>query len=201
MSRKPMAALAMCALLAAACGTAGTPSATPSTTTASTIGTTAATSTPDTSAPGTTTATVQCRTEALRVTLGQGDGAAGHYYAPIVFTNTGHACTMTGYPGVSYYAGADQHQVGDAAAREPEQVPTIALRTGESAYAWLNQVNVDNYDPAACQPQAAAGLRVYPPDNTAPVVLPEPNARGCARHLAGQQQLTVRAVRAGIGPN
>lgn len=184
--------LAACALLVAACGATGTTAA-PSTTTSTTAsGTTTA---------GTTTVVVAaCRVGALHVSLGPGEGAAGHYYVPIVFTNTGRTCTITGYPGVSYYAGADQHQVGDPAAREAGTVRTVTLHTGESAYAWLNQVNVDNYDPALCQPVKVDGIRVYPPDNTSAVLLPEPNARGCSLHLVGQQQLTVRTVSPGAGP-
>jgi hypothetical protein len=148
----------------------------------------------------TTVATDACRTQSLRVTLGQGEGALGHYYVPIVFINTGSTCTITGYPDVSYYAGTDQHQVGDAAAHEPGPTPTVVLRTGESAYAWLNQVNVDNYDPAVCKPLAVTGVRVYPPDNTSPVLLPEPSARGCALRMVDQRQLTVHAVREDVGP-
>ncbi|QUQ64095.1 DUF4232 domain-containing protein [Kutzneria sp. CA-103260] len=195
---RTMVLAAACALIAA-CGTGGT-SAAPATTAATTPTTVIATATMSGNPPA-TGATTACATASLRVTLGQGEGAAGHYYVPIVFTNTGRACTITGYPGVSYYAGADQHQVGDPAAREPDTVRTLVLGTGESAYAALNQVNVDNFDPAVCQPVAATGLRVYPPNNTGSVLLPEPNARGCARSMVGQQQLTVRAVAEGSGPN
>ncbi|MFC0432012.1 DUF4232 domain-containing protein [Kutzneria buriramensis] len=185
MARLNVVLLAGCGVLAA-CATTSTV-ATPSTT-ASTVAT------------STTAAAAPCRTESLRVSLGQGEGAAGHHYVPIVFTNAGPACTITGFPGVSYYAGADQHQVGDAAAREPGAPTAIVLGPDSSAYAWLNQVNVDNYDPAVCQPVAATGLRVYPPDNTAFVLLPEPNARGCTRPMDGQQ-LTVRAVQGGSSPH
>jgi len=197
MSIRTKVVLAACTLLVAACG-GNTTTASPSTTTVTSATTSSTTSTAGT--PATTAAVGTCRTDSLRVTLGPGQGAAGHYYVPIVFTNTGRTCAITGFPGVSYYAGADHHQVGDAASREPGPIPTIVLGAGESAFAWLNQVNVDNYDPAVCQPVAVTGLRVYPPDNTGPVLLPEPNARGCVRPMAGQQ-LTVRAVREGASPN
>lgn len=185
MSIRTNVVLIACTLLVAACGVAGTGAAQSATRTESTAGST----------------TAACRTESLRVSLGPGEGAAGHHYVPIVFTNAGPTCAITGFPGVSYYAGMDNHQVGDAAARDPEPIQRVVLRAGESAYAWLNQVNVDNYDPAVCQPVGATGLRVYPPDNTAPALLPEPGARGCARHMAGQDQLTVRAAHEGLGPN
>lgn len=200
MSIRTNLVLVACTLLVAACGGAGAGPPTTTTTPAATTTATSTTTASTTTAAATTVAMAMCRTESLRVTLGQGNGAAGHYYVPIVFTNTGRTCTLTGYPGVSYYAGADQHQVGDAAEREAVSTPTVVLHTGESAYAWVNQVNVGAYDPTRCQPVAATGLRVYPPDNTVPVLLPEPNARGCALHMAGQQHLTVRAVRADASP-
>ncbi|SDW78873.1 Protein of unknown function [Amycolatopsis xylanica] len=153
------------------------------------------------SGPGTAEATTpervaRCSTDSLSVSLGPGEGAAGHFYVPVLFTNDGQAaCRIGGHPDVAYFAGADRHQVGDAAARLPEPTPTVVLRTGQTATAWLDQVNVDNYDPVACAPTPVSGLRVYPPGDTVPVLLTEPNARGCARHMDGQYQLTIRAVR------
>jgi hypothetical protein len=137
----------------------------------------------------------------MHITLGSGNGAAGHYYVPIIFTNAGATCTITGFPGVFYVGGADQHQIGDAATRESAATPVLVLRNGESASSWVNQVNVDVYDPAVCGPVSADGLRVYPPNNTVPVVLAESNARACANHMVGQDQLTVRTVQMGITPN
>ncbi|UKD57515.1 DUF4232 domain-containing protein [Amycolatopsis sp. FU40] len=143
-------------------------------------------------------ATAPCRTSGLDVALGQGEGAAGHYYVPIVFTNFGgDACALRGYPGVSYVV--DRRQVGDAAKREPGPVPALTLAPGQSAAAWLDQVNVDVYDPASCAPTPVDGLRVYPPDNTKPVFLAEPNARACAKHMPDQHPLVVRAVQDGNG--
>jgi hypothetical protein len=192
---------AVTVLLVAACGS-GTTTATPTTTT---TGVTSSTG-PVTTTPGTPTSSdapvfARCTTKSLRIALGSGNGGAGHYYVPIIFTNAGGTCAISGYPGVSYVAGADEHQVGDAAAREPVDTPMLVLRNGESVSAWVNQVNVDNFDPAVCGPVSAAGLRVYPPDNTDSVVLPEPSVRACANHLAGQDQLTVRAVQIGTAPN
>ncbi|MFG1643516.1 DUF4232 domain-containing protein [Amycolatopsis sp. NPDC049252] len=39
-------------------------------------------------------------------------------YTPIVVTDTGGPCRITGNPGVSFYAGSDHHQVGEAATRD-----------------------------------------------------------------------------------
>lgn len=147
-----------------------------------------------TSTPPATAVIARCATAALRVSLGQGEGAAGHYYVPIRFTNTGTPCSIAGYPGVSYFAGADQHQVGDAAVRDPGPAPRLVLQRGQSASAWVDQVNVDNYDPAQCAPEPVTGLRVYPPANTVPVLLAQPGARACTRHMDGQRPLAVQPV-------
>ncbi|MFE3171624.1 DUF4232 domain-containing protein [Amycolatopsis sp. NPDC059090] len=139
--------------------------------------------------------TASCRTSGLHLALGRGEGAAGHYYVPIVFTNSGRgACALGGHPGVSYVAGPDRHQVGDAAAREPGVAPRLTLAPGQSATAWVDQVDVDVYDPASCAPRSVYGLRVYPPGNTESAIVAEPGARACAKHMPGQRPLAVRAV-------
>ena len=64
-------------------------------------------------APGSPTAP----TSELKGSLGPEEGAAGSTYAPLVLTNAGtRTCEVRGFPGVSYVAGADGHQVGPAAA-------------------------------------------------------------------------------------
>ena len=127
--------------------------------------------------------------------------AAGNYYVPVIFTNTGAPCRITGYPGVSYYAGGDHHQVGDAAARDPGVTPVVVLQRGQTASAVVNQVNVSHYDAEPCGPTPVTGLRVYPPGNTVPVLLPEPDAHACATHMPDQRPLSVRAVQRGAGAN
>ncbi|WIX98130.1 DUF4232 domain-containing protein [Amycolatopsis mongoliensis] len=143
----------------------------------------------------------QCTTATLNIKLGQGDMAAGNYYIPVLFTNTGAPCRITGYPGVSYYAGGDHHQVGDAAARDSGATPVVVLQRGQTASAMVNQVNVSHYDAEPCGPTPVTGLRVYPPGNTVPVLLPEPDAHACAKHMPDQRPLSVRAVQRGTGAN
>ena len=200
--------VAAAVLLTAACSpgdTAATPTATTTGTTAVGTGTTSSaapvTTTPGTTLPSEEPIFARCSTSGLRVALGEANGGAGHLFVPIVFTNTGVACTITGFPGVSYVGGADEHQIGDAAVRDPVATPVVLLRNGESATAWVDRLNVDVLDPAVCGPEPAGGLRVYPPDDTGSVVLPEPGARACAHHLEGQSQLRVRAVRIDTTPN
>jgi hypothetical protein len=109
-----------------------------------------------------------CTHSQLRFHLGRGDGAAGHVFWPLVFTNSsGRACTLRGYPGVSSVAGDDGHQVGPAAKREPRKVRTVTLKAnGGKATATLNHVNPDVVDPARCHKASARGYRVYAPGQT-----------------------------------
>lgn len=159
---------------------------------------TPATAKPTTPAPPRTTATAspvrQCTTAALRISLGRWEGALGHRYVPVVFTNVGAPCRITGHPGVSYYGGTDHHQVGEAAVRDPGPRAVLLLHRGESATAWVDQVNVYLYEPEQCGPVPVTGLRVHPPGSTTAVLLPETGANACTKHMPGQRTLGVRAV-------
>ena len=124
--------------------------------------------------PGRTTAnptpagTPRCHTKDLTVRTGDGDGAAGTQYLALVFTNTsGHACTLYGYPGVSWVAGDDGHQVGDPFTRDGSaKKVTVKLAPGKAAHATIATHDVGFYDAAECKPVAVRGLRIYPPDET-----------------------------------
>jgi hypothetical protein len=113
-----------------------------------------------------------CRTGSLRITVdnSQSDGAAGSTYYPIDFTNAStSACTLNGYPGVSFVTAADNQgaQIGQAAVRNPEFGPTaVRLAPGAEAHAWLQVGSAGNFPPSTCQPVTAHWLRVYPPGET-----------------------------------
>src|SRR5829696_8887597 len=80
--------------------------------------------------------TPRCTTAGLSAALGEGDAAAGSVTRPLVFTNTGAApCELRGFPGVSYVAGADGHQVGPAAQETGERAGEVVLRPGGKAQA------------------------------------------------------------------
>ncbi len=167
-------------------GPAVTPSAGPVTAPSSSAAATA----PPVAAAG----PVGCTTAQLRLGLGPAQGAAGSTYRPVTFVNTGtSACTLTGHPGVSYVAGDDGHQVGAAAGRTGT-APEVPLAPGAIAHATLRLVSAGNYEAATCQPTAVAGLRVYPPDQTAAAFLPDPGT-GCA--AASVVLLTIGPVSAG----
>jgi hypothetical protein len=188
------------AALAAGCS-AGDPgpsvasvSATPAPTSEASAGATPA-ATPA-SAPAQAATPGNCATGQLAVTLGQGEGAAGSTYAPLLFRNTGTTeCRMRGFPGVSYVTGDDGHQVGPAAAMSGERGGEIPLPPGASAAAQVKFANAANFDPGQCRPTPVRGLRVYPPGETASVFVPF-ETTGCAGDPLPADQLAVETMTA-----
>lgn len=141
----------------------------------------------------------ECKVADLDLRLGGGDSAAGTTYRAVVFTNKGsRTCTIQGFPGVSYVAGDDGHQVGPSAKRTGTKGPVITLKPGDSAFADVGFVQVRNYDEAQCKPTEVRGLRIYPPHEYDSMFLANPGT-GCAATPPGNQ-LTVGTVQAGAGP-
>lgn len=168
---------------------------------APTTSATAPTSTPQAQEQPATPAAAsnECKVADLSLRLGGGDAAAGTSYRAVVFTNKGsRTCTIQGFPGVSYVAGDDGHQVGPAAYRTGEKGAVVTLKPGDSAYADVGFVQVGNFDPAVCKPTEVRGLRIYPPHDYDSMFLPDPGT-GCAGSPPGNQ-LTVATIQAGAGP-
>jgi hypothetical protein len=141
----------------------------------------------------------ECKVADLSLKLGGGDAAAGTSYRALVFTNKGtRTCTMQGFPGVSYVAGDDGHQVGPAAFRDGAKGSAVTLKPGDSSFVDIGFVQVGNYDPNVCKPTEVRGLRVYPPHDYDSMFLANPGT-GCAGSPPGNQ-LTVDTVKAGVGP-
>jgi len=140
-----------------------------------------------------------CATSSLKVSQGLGQGYAGGVYENIVFTNTSSAsCTLYGYPGVSLVSGPPYVQIGLAAKRDTTApVKLITLAPGAAANALLQIVDALNFPTATCGPAKAAYLRVYPPNQTAPVFLADAS-EACAEPV---QTLFISAVQAGSGGN
>lgn len=189
---------AMAAL--AGCGSSHHSAAGVSTTAATTVPVTTAASTsvpsptvtagPVTTAPTTTVAAATtttagptgpqpCQTAQLSGRLANPNGAAGTIYYTLELTNTGTTtCTVTGYAGVSFVTNSAGTQIGAAARRDPGSAATVTLAPGKSAGATLGIVDASNYG-SGCGISPAAGLRVYPPGNTAALFVPHA-ANGCS---------------------
>jgi hypothetical protein len=141
----------------------------------------------------------ECKVADLDLRLSEGEGTAGTTYRSLIFTNKGaRTCTIQGFPGVSFVAGDDGHQVGPAAERVGEKGPVITLKPGDSAFSDIGFVQIQNYDPAECKPTEVRGLRIYPPHDYDSAFVPNPGT-GCAGSPPGNQ-LTVRTAQAGTGP-
>ena len=155
-----------------------------------------ATASGSTTQPASTVAA--CATSQLSIWWGQpGGAAAGSSYFPLEFSNTGTtSCSLDGYPGVSG-VNADGAQLGSAANWNPEVTPTnVVLAPGGTAHVILQIVDAANYPSSVCGQTAASGLRVYPPNQKASVVLPY-NFQACSK--TGANYLGVDAVNAGVG--
>lgn len=195
-------------LLVAGCATglAGHPTAADSqkaTATSDPVSSTAVTTTP---APVTSTeqgtavrpplATPVCTVRDLDVVLAGEEGTAGTMYRGLVFTNTGgRVCTIQGFPGVSFVAGEDGHQVGAAAIRQGEKGAAVTLRPGAAATAPVGFRNIDMVDTEICLPTPVLGLRVHPPYSRRAEFVPFATT-GCAGEVPGGQ-LIVLTVHAG----
>jgi len=123
--------------------------------------------TPSTATTGTPAATAsQCLTTALAASLGQENGTAGTVYYPLNLRNTGSSpCTIQGYAGVSFVAGADNHRVGKAAEQDPGSTATVTLSPGQMATATLGIVNAGNF---GCETTPVSGLQVSRPAKPLP---------------------------------
>jgi hypothetical protein len=155
---------------------------------------TPAVASPSSSAPAGPAA---CPTSSLQAKQGVAQGYAGGVYQVIVFTNTsGSPCTLYGYPGVSLVSGPPYMQIGLAAKRStstPRKLVTLA--PGGTAHALLQIVDALNYPTASCGPTKATALRIYPPNQTVPVYLPN-TSNGCAKPV---QIMYIGAVQSGSG--
>lgn len=135
----------------------------------------------------------RCATSGLVVWLDtQGSGAAGSSYYMLKLTNlSGHTCTLIAYSGVSA-VNLRGHQLGRSASRTSSPKPKrVTLADGATATEVLRIVDVSLFTPSACRPVTAAGLRVYPPNQTASKVIPFP-FRACSR--SGPGYLSVQAI-------
>jgi uncharacterized protein DUF4232 len=189
----------ICTAAVAGCASSGSsqPAASGSTPAASSSAPTATSSntpavvTPSSSAPG----TPACATSALQVKLGSSNGYAGGVYVAIDFTNTsGSTCTLFGYPGVSLVTGPPYKQIGLAAKRSistPKKLVTLAAGATATATAPLQIVDALNFPSANCGPTKATALKIYPPNQTEPVYLPN-TSTGCSKPVQIMYIGTVR---------
>jgi hypothetical protein len=107
-----------------------------------------------------------CSSSHLKLSLGIGQGTAGTSYQVLVLTNIGSAaCTLFGYPGVSFVDSTGAI-IGLPSSRDHGRVRTIRLPAGGAANALSRQPDPGNFSPSACQMKTADRVRVFPPGQT-----------------------------------
>src|SRR5215472_16314709 len=119
--------------------------------------------------------TPACETPGLVIWLDtNGNGGAGSVYYNLEFTNlSGHTCTLNGFPfinAVSLTGSLLGHRAGFTGGPAHQ----VTLNQGQTVKAELQIVNVLNFPPTRCKPVTAAGLRVFPPNQTRAKVVPFP---------------------------
>ena len=190
------ALIPMAGVVALGCGSSGT------TKIASSTSTTVA---PTTAPPSTATATAvipttsptsevgPCTSGQLSATVGSGQGAAGTEIYQLVFTNAGSTpCTLQGYPGVSF-VGANGVQLGSPASRGGSTTPPLtSLEPRQSVYATFTYPNSGNICENAGTP--TAGLRVYPPNQTAALFAPFTYASVCSTAPGASSGLIIYPI-------
>jgi Protein of unknown function (DUF4232) len=144
--------------------------------------------------------TPACTSANLQASLGGGAGAGmSQNHTGLQLRNTGSsACTLYGYPGVSWVRGAQGLQTGAAAVRQPDpggSEGVVTLAPGALASAPLDIVDAAVIPPSECKPVPVRGLRIYPPGQKAAIFLPLPTAAGGY----GECSLTTKAPTLMIG--
>ena len=166
------------------------PTPTPSPTSTPTV-----TPTPTPAPTPTSTATSgigTCALSTLAITLGETQGAAGSRYVPIVFTNKGSAaCTLDGYPAVSFVGDGNGTTIGPPADNDPTTTPaTQTVQPGSTVTALLRVAVAQNF--SGCTVVTPDGFRIAPPGSSASAFVAFTSLQACDNpniHL-----LTVQAV-------
>ena len=155
------------------------------------------TAAPSPSPPGPPPAPVPpCAAAHLRGSIGQATGAAGTFYYPVQLTNTaGSDCALYGYPGISFVTRPSGTQIGPAATRIPTfGAQLVILAPGAVAHAPVQLPDPANFGPGACKPRTVHWLRVYPPDQPAPLFVRVPAMINPVRICTGHHLREVIAL-------
>jgi hypothetical protein len=116
-----------------------------------------------------------CQTPGLVIWLNtQGNGTAGSIYYNLEFTNlSGQACTLNGFPYINGVNLAGQPP-GSSASFSHATPQVVTLAKGATVKAVLQIVDTSNFPPSSCKPVTAAGLQVFPPNQTRSKTVPFP---------------------------
>jgi hypothetical protein len=134
-----------------------------------------------------------CATRSLVIWLDTtGDAGAGGVRFELELTNvSAHSCALTGYPGISAVDLAGRGIGSPAGRNAGAPVKTIVLAPGATASSALRIAATGVFPASSCRATTAAGLRVYPPNQTTSKIVPYPFG-ACSK--AGATYLQVQAV-------
>lgn len=117
-------------------------------------------------APTSAAPDTHCTASQLAAHITERQGAAGSQFYDIALRNTAATpCTAFGFPGLSAVTPAGE-QLGQAATRSGDSPHEILVGPGQATSFTVRVSNAHAYDPASCSPVTAAGLRIYPPNDT-----------------------------------
>lgn len=141
----------------------------------------------------------ECTAGSLALSFGDSAGGMEHLYQVLRFTNDGPGtCLMQGFPGLSFVAGDDAHQVGAAAYWAGSRRGPVVLAPGQVSSTVIDSVYPGAYDPGFCQPVDVSGYKVYAPDDGDAMFIALPaGTQACSANVSGE--LGVYAVQAGPG--
>ncbi len=104
-----------------------------------------------------------CTTSQLHLTVQRGSSASQQAFATVTLQNQGPACATGGFPGVSLLRAGTE--IGAPARRIPIRYSTINLAPRASAHASF-------VVSTSCNAARSDHLRVFPPDQSAPLTAP-----------------------------
>jgi hypothetical protein len=139
----------------------------------------------------------RCYAPGTRLALRPAGADAGGAWYRLEITNAARAaCTLSGYPGVSFRVSPAGPRVGHAARRDPAlPAVLVALRPGGTAHAMLRVAFAGNFTPSWCgAPDSVGWLGVYVPGAFDRIAVRHADT-ACPRHRA--VQLAVQTVQPG----
>jgi hypothetical protein len=138
--------------------------------------------------------TTACATSALTISLGPANGTAGTTFYPLKFVNKSKAsCTLTGYPGVSAVTSSGK-QIGNPAQRVSSKFKTVTLAPGKQQSSSIGIVDTGNFSPSSCAPVTAAGLKIFPPNQSQSVTIKKKFST-CSSTSTSTTSLSVRPIK------
>jgi hypothetical protein len=195
------AALASGAVLLAACGSTAAPAAgSPTTKTVTAQPSTSTSSVPAAGSSPSKPAVASCATSQLKLGIGQSNGTAGSVVIPLQFRNASStACSLYGYPGVSFVTGVGGSQIGASAGEDPAAARMlVTVAAGSTVHALLQVTVAQNFPAAKCKLVTAHWLKVFPPGQTAPLYQKYTSAT-CSSPSKAVRVLNVQTVLPGGG--